>query len=201
MRLSILRTLAATALLATAACNSESATGVATAAPTPASQGLLSGVTKLLVPTQAVALVRNTPLKSTVTASKVIGAAGGSFSLPGTGLTVTVAEGAVSGNTTFSATAYAGSAIGYDFAPHQTFAKPITLTQDFANTNAVEVIKSGSMPQVAYFSDKSLVNWVSGLASVTELVFSNVDVYGSKVSADVFHFSGYLMSSGKTVKK
>ena len=193
MRITAVRSFTLLSLAAALACNGDSATGVAA----PSAGKSPTTATKLSAPIQTTTLVRNTPLPATVTASKVIGAAGGSFTLPGTGLTITVARNAVAGNTTFSATAYAGAAIGYDFAPHQTFNAAITLTQDFSSTNALDVIRAGGVPQVAYFADRSAVDWTTGVASVSELVPTNIDVAGSRVSADVFHFSGYLMSSGR----
>jgi hypothetical protein len=190
MRLTSFRSISfALAAVAMIACNGDNATGVSAV---PAAAKVAPGTA-----IQTTSIRRLAPLATDVTASAVIGSAGGSFTVPGTGLVVSVAKGAVSAPTTFSATAYAGSTIGYDFAPHQAFAAAITLTQDFKNTNVKDVLAAGNMPQVAYFADKSLVNWSTGDATVSEMVFSNVDVNGGKVSADVYHFSGYLMSSGR----
>ncbi len=190
MRLTAFRSFTlALAAVSLIACNGDRATGIS-ALPSAAKVAPSTTV-------ETTALRRLAPLATDVVASAVIGSEGGSFRVPGTGLTVTVARGAVSAPTAFSATAYAGSTIGYDFAPHQAFSAAITLTQDFSNTNVKDVLAAGRMPQVAYFADKSLVNWATGDASVSEMIFSNVDVNGGKVSADVHHFSGYLMSSGR----
>lgn len=69
------------------------------------------------------------------TATKVIGPAGGSFSIAN-GIQVTVPPNAVSQNVTFSVTRVAGSIVAYDFQPHgTTFAKPLVIMQPTLGTN------------------------------------------------------------------
>ncbi len=193
MRPNVLRSTAlALAALALAACNGDRATGVVASAAPAAS--IVSTATTLI---HTVGLRRLTPMNATVTVTKVIDRTGGSFTVPTSGLTVTVAPGAVSVPTTFSAVAYAGTVVGYEFAPHQAFAAPVTLTQDLVNTNGGALIKSGVFPQAAYFADRSQVDWSTGDASVSELLTSSIDVTGLRMTTNVYHFSGYLMSSGR----
>ena len=82
-------------------------------------------------------LQRTTPLAAPITVSKVIGADGGTLSIPEAGVTVTVPRGALAQTTTITMTARAGSLVAYDFAPHGiTFAKPLVFSQQLRGTNA-----------------------------------------------------------------
>jgi hypothetical protein len=159
---------------------------------------LVSTVTTLLTPVRLNTVRRTTPLARTLVVSTVIGREGGTFALPGAGLVVTVAPGAVSVPTTFSATAYAGSAVAYDFAPHQKFAAPVVITQSFAGTNAASLFANGQKIEGAYFAKVSDVDWLKGAGTTSELLSTRIDWTKSTVSMGVLHFSGYMVATGRT---
>ena len=216
MRSTILRKVAAVAVVAAlAGCVAEAPTAPAVSANAPQASllggllgvvgavvgtvnDLLTSTVKLLTsPVKVATLRRTTPLARNVVASKVIGSAGGVLTLPGTGLTLTVAPGAVSVPTTFSATAYAGSAIAYDFAPHQKFAAPIVVTQSFDGTNAASLLANGQKLEGGYFARTSDVEWINGAGTTSELLSTRING-SSSVSIGVLHFSGYLMATGRS---
>jgi hypothetical protein len=129
-------------------------------------------------------------------ASKVIGPAGGSFSIPN-GIKVTVPEGAVSSNVTFSVTRLPGSIIAYDFQPHgTTFAKPLTIEHPTAGANTSKLPKEATL-EGAYVPDLSLLDQQLGTATVSEFRPTFVSATKSTVTFTVDHFSGYIVSWGR----
>jgi hypothetical protein len=218
MRSSLFRAVAVATFVATAiGCAAEAPTAPLPPPPPTAQASLLGGllgvvggvlstvtnlltstVTILLTPTKVATVRRSKPLARTVVAKKVIGREGGVFTVPGTGLTVSVAPGAVSVPTTFSATAYAGSAIAYDFAPHQKFAAPIVLTQTFAGTNAASLLSNGQKIEGAYFAKTTDVDWKNAAGTTSEVLSTHIDPSKSSVSIGVLHFSGYMMATGRS---
>jgi hypothetical protein len=99
-------------------------------------------------------LTRSTPLPSAVRVTAIVGSAGGSFTMPQTGLTVTVPAGAVSKPTQITVTAPSGAGVWYEFGPSGTkFAVPLTLTQDLRATNAAA---RGASFEAGYFLDGTL---------------------------------------------
>jgi hypothetical protein len=137
------------------------------------------------------ALTRDTPLASAVTVSKRIGILGGSFSIPGAGLTLIVPPLAVTTNTTFTATALAGSAVAYDFSPHMRFNAPLLLIQNLQNTAAEQGgLVNPLQLKVGYFPNSN------DLTTVTELLSVGVNLLNQTSIATVWHFSGYMWVSG-----
>ena len=144
-------------------------------------------------------VVRKAPLKADVVASKLISnKAGASIAVAGTGLTVTIPAGALPRDTmTITVTALGGNAVAYDFEPAGTkFVAPLKLTQDAKYLSLLGTLMPTSM-QAAYFADRSQVDASTGNASVNELLPTLVDIVGSKVSFNVSHFSGYMVSGGR----
>jgi hypothetical protein len=201
-RASTLRGLAAIALAAaTVACSEVPSAPLAPA--TKPNAGLLSGVlggvlglvdgvvTLLTSPLRAKSLTRKTPIAAQ-SATATIGLAGGVITLPGAGLTVVVPPGALSAPTAITVSAPAGSAVWYDFQPHGiTFAVPLQLTQDLRNTNYGALL---SPPlKGAYMVDGSQDG---STALVTELISTTLDLFKTKATFPVRHFSGYMVSWG-----
>lgn len=146
----------------------------------------------VLVP--AIGLQRSAPLAADITVSQSIGTAGGTLSIPAAGVTVTVPAGAVSGPTQFTMTARAGSLIAYDFAPHGiTFAKPLVFTQSLNGTNATLLNKA--FLELGYYADPSQLNSVGGLLS--ELTSGVVNLLSWNFTANIKHFSGYMVACGR----
>ena len=142
-------------------------------------------------------LLRTTPLASDVTVRGTLGTAGGTVSIPSLGITLTVPAGAVSAPTTFAITAKAGPIVAYEFEPHgTTFNVPLTFTQSLRGTN-YGLLGVLSPLKVAYFADASQLNEKDGTAWVNELLPSVVSVLTMKVTANIKHFSGYMVSSGE----
>jgi hypothetical protein len=142
-----------------------------------------------------VVLQRRVALPSNITATKIIGSAGGTLSLPDAGLTINVPAGAVSYPTAFSVTALAGRPVAYEFGPHGTkFAKQLTMTQDLRVTFVDSRLVSYMHFHAGYFS--SSTNLINNLlrAIVSELLPATTDADRMVVRFNVSHFSGYLVA-------
>jgi hypothetical protein len=141
-------------------------------------------------------VTRKVPFTSDVTVSAVIGSAGGTLEFKDAGLTLIVPAGAVSSDQTFSITAIGGSMIAYDFAPHMNFAKPLRLEQKLSY---LDMPSDPSSVSLGYFADRtSLGVTETEVGTILEQLPVKFDLTNSKAKADVMHFSGYLMASGRT---
>lgn len=180
---------ALTSILLLAGCARDSASPVEpTAVIPPKPNAALLG----LLPVRGV--TRSTPLAKDVSVSAVIGTKGGTITIPGAGLTLVVPPNAVSSNTKFTATALAGRIVAYDFEPHGVkFAVPLEFTQDLRKTSITTVL-TAPLLQGSYFANESQLNQVLGIAAVNELLPAAVDLLRFRVSFDIRHFSGYLIS-------
>jgi len=190
------RRIAALALgaLALVSCGIDHPTAVpqvdSAVASTP-SASLLGSLTSLL---SVNGLQRTTPLAAPITVSKVIGADGGTLSIPEAGVTVTVPRGALAQNTTITMTARAGSLVAYDFAPHGiTFAKPLVFSQQLRGTNAS--LLSAPFLQLGYYADANLLTKTGGL--VSELLGGTLNTLTWTFTAPIPHFSGYIVTCGR----
>lgn len=161
-------------------------------APTAASQSLLGSL--LGKNTTVTPLLRTTPLTSAMSASATIGPLGGVLSLPGAGLTVVVPPLAVKSPTKMSVTALAGSSVAYEFEPHGIkFTVPLVATQSLQGTQA----QSGGLINplslfAGYFPDSKQIT------SVSELLNLNVNVLGQTSVLTIWHFSGYIIATGRS---
>jgi len=143
-------------------------------------------------PTTALRPVTRTVPIGDLYVTKVIGPLGGTIALASAGLTVTIPPRAVATNTTFQIHALAGTAVAYEFEPHgTTFPVPLIVRQSLQGTTSPLALPSF---EAGYFADRSQIV-SSTLANVTE----EIPVIGGLgfVSFPVWHFSGYLVSSGK----
>jgi hypothetical protein len=142
-------------------------------------------------------LTRDVALDSAVTVTGKITNGGGSISIPEAGMTITFPAGLVKKPTQFWATARAGKVVAYDFGPSGTFTQALTVTQKLQGTSLWKV-KDPSAIQGAFYKDDRAINDAAEHAFVSELRPTEVDLQGNKVSFTVDHFSGYLMSTGRT---
>jgi len=160
----------------------------AAAAASPSLLGSLLGQTTTVTP-----LLRKTPITS-VTASATIGPLGGVLALPSAGLTVVVPPLAVTTATKMSVTAVAGSSVAYEFEPHGIkFTVPLVATQSLKGTQAQS---GGSINPLSlfagYFPDSKQIT------SVSELLNLNVNVLGQTSVLTIWHFSGYIIATGRS---
>ena len=151
-------------------------------------------------PRTVLALSRIGSLDRDVSATATIGAAGGTISLDGAGVTVVFPRGAVGERTRITVTAKAGSAVAYEFEPHGlTFEVPVRVEQDLAYTDI-----EGGRPvrlRAGYYQqtlDALLFGPNGSLARVTELRDVDLDdgVRPRIATFYISHFSGYIMWSG-----
>lgn len=190
----------ATVLVGTAAigvitaCSSDRLTGPAPVAP--ASAGLIGNVLDLVkgILTPVTGLLRTSSLSSSITRSITVNKNGGELIIPETGLTLTIPKNAVSSTVTIKVTAVAGNMIAYNFEPHGIkFATPITFSQDLSKTAF-----NGKNPknlQGGYFKVLEQLNLLRGLGLVDEQLPARVS--NNRVSFDISHFSGYMVSTGR----
>jgi len=138
-------------------------------------------------------LQRTTALATSITVSKNIGILGGTIAIPQAGLTVVVPPLAIASTKLISVTALAGSNVSYEFAPHGiNFTVPLVATQSLRNTQAAAggLINPLSL-SLGYFPDSTKQN------AVTELLTLGVDVLNQTSIATIWHFSGYIWSTGR----
>ncbi|MEP6992425.1 MAG: hypothetical protein ABJA80_15945 [bacterium] len=194
--------LAVAGLAFVAGCSSEptNPAPVSTAAiPSAGSRDLLGGLTQTLTGTltSVAGVQRTTPLASNITVSQTIGYAGGTLSIPAAGVKVTIPVGALSSPTLITMTARSGSLLAYDFAPHGiTFAKPLVFTQSLSGTSAS--LLTAPLLQLGYYSDPSLLTAVGGL--VSELIGGTVNLLSWTFTSNIRHFSGYMVSMGRSTE-
>jgi hypothetical protein len=171
------------------ACTTDTATSPSASPRAPAR----AVATLLGTPITAIPLQRTTPLATQQTASAHIGILGGHLSLPGAGLLVVIPPLAVVTPVTVSVTALAGSNVAYEFSPHGlVFLAPLVATQDLSNTEARNggTINPLSL-YLGYFPDSSHVT------TITELLDLQINLLDQTSSALLWHFSGYMWSSGR----
>jgi hypothetical protein len=143
-------------------------------------------------PVTIVPLQRVMPLVTNQQTSATIGVFGGTLALPSAGIVVVVPPLAVVSPTTITVTALAGSAVAYEFAPHGLqFLAPVVATQSLQSTEAgLGGPRYGQPLYVGYFANSGLIS------SVTELLNAPVNLLGLTSTTVLWHFSGYVWSSG-----
>jgi hypothetical protein len=134
---------------------------------------------------------------SQTTSSRVIGPDGGSVSISN-GIKVIVPRGAVATNVAFSVTRLAGRIVAYDFQPHGIrFAVPVQIEQPTLGTSLKDQPTVSGI-EGAYFPEASSLDQAAGTATVTEFRPTFVSADNAWVKFTVDHFSGYMLSSGRT---
>jgi ZU5 domain-containing protein len=180
-----------------AGCSAEHTPSAPTAiaAPSNGSADLLGTAGSLLSSLRLVSgLQRSVPLAQPITVSQLIGREGGTLSIPAAGVTVVIPEGALTSETQVTMTARAGSLVAYDFAPHGiTFSKPLVFTQSLRGTNAT--LLSAPLLKLGYYADERLLGRTGGV--VSELLGGVLDLLSWSFTANIQHFSGYMVSCGR----
>jgi hypothetical protein len=144
-------------------------------------------------------LLRATPLAKSVTRRLTVGPTGGTFPVAGTGLTIVAPANAVRETLTITVTAYAGKMVAYDFQPHGTvFARPLVLMQDIATTGYGALAARAGV-EAGYFADPAQLDLANNSAAVNEFLAVSADA--RTLSFNVQHFSGYMLSSGRTTRR
>lgn len=149
--------------------------------------------------TRVSVLTRRSDLKRDYLVAGDIGPAGGSLRIAEAGVTISFPPNAVSQKTRITMRALAGKAVAYEFEPHGlNFAVRPTIEQDLEKTNWKQVVK-GNVEGV-YFADPASLDRQLSEADADE--FFLISTKGEEtLSFSVPHFSGYLVSSGRTTKK
>lgn len=163
--------------------------------------GLLGTVTGVVTTTvnivgsllQVNVLQRDQALSQPITRTVHLYHSSGTIQFPETGLTVYIPAAAI-GDTaaTISVTAIPGNMVAYDFEPHGAkFAVPLVATQTLSNTSW-----SGSSVTAGYFADDSQLDPSTGTALLNQLLPTSIG--WNRVTFGIPHFSGYLISTGRT---
>lgn len=147
-------------------------------------------------------LRRGKPLRHRITVSGALGARGGTLPIPEAGVWVVFPAGSVplaDGETVrVSVTALPGERVAYLFEPHGLrFAQPVWIYQDVRKTEAFRRPAQLSAVRGAYFPDASFLG-TDGTALVEEIRSTEVDGLGGMIRFPVDHFSGYLVTSGRS---
>jgi hypothetical protein len=140
-------------------------------------------------------LVRAQGFDQPITTPIHVGKAGGKYRLPG-GLHIEIAPATFKDTITLTVTALPGDLVAYEFQPHGlVFNKPLAMSQDLRGTNwrGKDISQFG----VGYFESATDVDLLTKQALVKEYLRSTVDLQGQRAHFQVFHFSGYMMSTGR----
>jgi hypothetical protein len=146
-------------------------------------------------------LLRVKPLDNPVVVTKVIPSGGGSIDVPGTDFQLQIPKGAFDGKEmAITVRALAGYTVAYDFEPHGVvFNVPLKFVQHLGHTNLKGVKPPpgfNNRLSGAYFPKANLVDPTSGIAVVTELLPANLTWSGDQIVFSIWHFSGYMVSTG-----
>ncbi len=185
----------ACAIALIAACSEPVTAPVAGTPSQAARRGLVGGVTGSV--TNVMGLLRTTPVVSPISRSQTFGRAGGKLSIPEVGFSLKVPANAIPGDMlTITVSVIPGKMIAYNFEPHGTqFLVPLTFSQELGGTGWLTNLLR---PQLSggYFKADSQLNQTNGTALINES-FSAV-INNNSVSFDITHFSGYMVSSGRS---
>lgn len=149
-------------------------------------------------------LRRSTPLRHGIRISAMVGVNGGTLPIPEAGIWVVFPTGWVpleAGETVrISVTAVAGDRAVYLFEPHGLqFAQPVWIYQDVRKTEAFRKPAQLSALRGAYFPGAASLG-TDGTAVVEEIRSTEVDGIGGMIRFSVDHFSGYLVTSGRSAE-
>ncbi len=116
---------------------------------------------------------------------------GGVISIPATGATLTIPAGAVHESTVITMTALPGSLVAFDYSPAGTkFKKPLNMQVDLGLTNW-----NGQPFSVVYFKSNDDIDEKRHKIKISEVL--PVTVVGRTANYDLWHFSGYALSSSR----
>jgi hypothetical protein len=182
--------LAGLAVLAAAACADTNSSTL-----TPRTPALSAGST---AKTQKAA-GRKVPVARSFTRSIDVDHKGGELKIDEVGFKLKVPKQAIrpqDGTIHISVTVLAGDQVAYEFQPSGiTFSRPLEFQQDLHDLDA-----SGSyslVPQVSYFKSQQDLDPTHGIARTYEDLITDIDFSGHTLKADIWHFSGYIVSWGR----
>jgi len=181
--------LAGLATMAAAAC--ADAPGSALTARTPSfSAGALAKSEK--------SAGRQHPVATSFTRSIDVDHKGGRIEIPEVGFRLDIPKNAIHGNLGtihMSVTVLAGNQIAYDFQPTGlTFDQPLQFEQDMRDLAKDASVDPASVLQVSYFKSPADLDPAHGTARTYEDLPSGIDFSGHTLKADIWHFSGYIVS-------
>jgi hypothetical protein len=139
------------------------------------------------------------PVSRSFTRSIDVDFKGGEIRIDEVGLRVKVPKQAIrpqEGTIHMSVTVLAGDQIAYEFQPSGiTFQRPLQFEQDLRDL--ADAASRGDVPQVSYFKSTQDLDPVHGVARTYEDLTTDIDLSGHTVKADIWHFSGYIVSWGR----
>ena len=148
-----------------------------------------------------VTLKRSAYLADDLSESAFIGPEGGEIDIDDVGARIVFPAGALSRRTRITMTAKAGWSVAYEFGPHGiTFGAPVIVQQNLSYTLAKSP-RAAAKVQAGYF-DRSLdtvfLDPSRSVARVSELRQVSLDraLNSFVASFYIYHFSGYILSSG-----
>jgi ZU5 domain len=163
-----------------------------------ASAATSSGATARAIrgPVLAKSMRRGKRFVGSVTVVARIDSRGGVLDIKSAGLTLVVPRGAVTRPTLFRATALQGDMVAYDFEPHGThFGVPVRVEQSVRGTDWRQ--GPGAPPyEAGYFKDARQLDGRQGTALVDEFLPVTYEARAGRMSFQVEHFSGYMISTG-----
>jgi hypothetical protein len=133
--------------------------------------------------------------------SAVIGAGGGTLSLPGADFSMTIPAGALMEPTAITIVAKGGPHVVYDMSPHGLkFLLPVTAVQGLSTTTIYRT-PDANLVRTAYLPDGNEQIRRDGFASPSELQRAKTYFYGDQAIAEtqewiLNHFSRYILISG-----
>lgn len=193
----------AAALLAGAiaiGCNSDRTTGAGAAspslkevrAPAPPKPGKPAPTT----PETVTVATRRVPLPADILRWKMIDSKGGTLEIKEAGLRLVVPPNAVLVPTVFTVTALEGSQIAYEFGPagSRFDSVPLRVEQDLKDI----WLPDDNSAVAGYFSSRSQLSEDGTVSTLSEpLIQTGKDGTLTKIIFDVYHFSGYVLASGR----
>jgi hypothetical protein len=138
--------------------------------------------------------------KGQLTATAIIGPAGGQISMPGSDFTLTFSQGALATETTITVISLAGDYVEYDMYPHGiTFAQPVYAVQGLKNTKVYQT-KTAYLLFGAYLGGTTAIDG-TGSATASETTLSWIGLQqGTNIPEKSIwvlkHFSRYMLASG-----
>lgn len=147
-------------------------------------------------------LRRTAALRADVSKSAEIGPAGGEIRIGEAGARIIFPPGALDVATTITMTARAGWDVAYEFAPHGIrFAQPVRIEQDLHGTLAARFPALLQGLQGSYYDkplDESFIDPWHLYATIRENLPGKSDRRTMELTFQIHHFSGYLVSSGRS---
>ena len=151
--------------------------------------------TELAAPVLATSLERRQALADTVAAAFTVTKDGGTFTVPGTGLTIWVQANTVSAEFPLTVKALPGKVVAYEFGPSGTrFPKSLIMIQDLKGTNYNA--RTNATFEAGYFGSLGDLDAAAGTALIKERLQSTFDAESGHFYFAVNHFSGYMVAWG-----